>query len=323
MKKIMNITTCAEDLTRYRDNADLVHFYRQFGLDGLEVLQAGEDERNVIAPENVIGVHLRYYSAWMDLWKENDERLLAEYGDRETVARVFGGLTKQALSEAYRVNLKFALPQKPEYLVFHVSECTLAESMLRRYHYTDEEVIDAAADLVNEWTDSIEGQPWLLFENLWYSGLTMQKPELIPRLLERVSHPRTGVMLDIGHLLHTNPALRSMDQAIDYIYETLAGFGNDLSFIRGVHLHQTLSGKYAQYLMQHWRPGTGDYQEKLWTLLPDIFKIDSHQPFLSPRLSQLLEMISPDYLVYEFISADREQHAACLRKQAECLRSLS
>ena len=59
MKKIMNITTCAEDMGRYTDRADLRSFFRGYGLDGLEVMQAGILAPPVIAPADVIGVHLR------------------------------------------------------------------------------------------------------------------------------------------------------------------------------------------------------------------------------------------------------------------------
>ena len=59
MKHIMNITTCGEDLNRFADRQDLENFFRTYELDGLEVLQAGIDERQLIDPEHVIGVHLR------------------------------------------------------------------------------------------------------------------------------------------------------------------------------------------------------------------------------------------------------------------------
>ena len=63
----------------------------------------------------------------------------------------------------------------PEYLVFHVSDCSMIESMRREYHYTDEQVADAVIELLNSL--EIHGQPWLLLENLWYPGLTMLRPE--------------------------------------------------------------------------------------------------------------------------------------------------
>lgn len=51
----MNITTCHEDLLRFRDRADLESFYLSYGLEGLE---AGEDARGILSPDHTIGVHL-------------------------------------------------------------------------------------------------------------------------------------------------------------------------------------------------------------------------------------------------------------------------
>ena len=81
MKHIMNITTCGEDLNRFADRQDLENFFRTYELDGLEVLQAGNDERQLIDPEHVIGVHLRYDAGWLDFWLGDEKRLMIEYGD--------------------------------------------------------------------------------------------------------------------------------------------------------------------------------------------------------------------------------------------------
>ena len=82
-----------------------------------------------------------------DKMQKTIKNLMEEFGSREIWQANYGGDTPQALSEAYRRNLRFANTLQPEYLVFHVSECTMAESMYRRYHYTDEQVCDAVIDL--------------------------------------------------------------------------------------------------------------------------------------------------------------------------------
>ena len=100
MKKIMNITTCAEDTGRYTDRADLQSFFRGYGLDGLEVMQAGVFAPPVIGPADVIGVHLRYWPGWMDFWRQDVLRLELEYGDLETCWRHYGGRTPSVLEDA-------------------------------------------------------------------------------------------------------------------------------------------------------------------------------------------------------------------------------
>ncbi len=141
-------------------------------------------------------------------------------------------LTLNALNASNSV----IIPLQPEYLVFHVAECTMAESMLRRYHYTDEQVIDAVIELVNSVCNEIEGEPWLLFENLWYPGLTMLRPEMMARLLEGVTYPKCGIMLDLGHLMHTNTALQSADEAVEaYLRGELANSGANCDHHSGDH----------------------------------------------------------------------------------------
>ena len=319
MKKIMNITTYEDDMNRFRDREDLIGFFRGHGLDGLEVLDSGQDFSSIVTPAEVLGVHLRYYSAWMDLWTGNRERLLEEFGSMEVCRQVYGGDTRNALVKAYEKNVAFAATVKPEYLVFHVSECNMAESMYRKYHYSDEEVADAAADLINAFAPSIDGEPWLLLENLWYSGMTLERPEILQRMLDRIRYPKVGVMLDIGHLLHTNMELQTIDQGVDYIHSVLDRY-EDLSFIKGVHLHQSLSGDYARECQSSWQKPEGDYWTQMWDIMGRIFRIDTHKPFQSPRVWELLDrMKGLEYLVLEQISSDRENHDRQLAEQMAVL----
>lgn len=320
MKTVMNITTCQEDTDRYRDRDDLWAFCRGFGLDGLEVLEVGSDARGLIEPRDVVGVHLKYYSGWMDLWRGNRERLMQEYDSAENLRAVYGGEDRSALVEAYRRNLRFANAMQPEYLVFHVSECTMAESMRHVYHYTDEQVCDGAVELLNEVVGQIEGEPWLLLENLWYRGLTMERPEIVRRLLDGVRYPKVGVMLDTGHLMHTNRRLATIDQAVDYIHRILDRY-DDLRFIRGVHLHQSLTGAFAEACIADWAPMEGTYQQRLWDVMGRIFRIDTHKPFQSSRVQELLDRLPAlEFLCLEQISSSRQEHAANLAEQLRYLR---
>ena len=319
MKLTMNITTCAEDTLRYKDRSDLQAFFHGFGLDGLEVLEAGPDEQGLIHPDDVLGVHLRYYSGWMDLWTGNQTRLLQEFQTPEAWYGVYGGNDRQALIDAYRQNIRFANTLQPKYLVFHVSECTMEESMRRQYHYTDEEVCDAAIELLNAVVPEIEGEPWLLLENLWYSGLTMERPEIVQRLLQGVQYSNVGIMLDTGHLMHTNCDLENADQAMDYIHSILNRYDN-LDFIKGVHLHQSLSGRLAKELMANWQPISGTYWDQLWSVMGNIFQIDTHRPFQSHRIHELFDRLTGlEYLCMEQISSCREEHAANLATQVSYL----
>ena len=93
-----------------------------------------------------------------------------------------------------------------------------------------------------DWVDLWKGN----MENLWWPGLTMTRPEITERLLAQVHYPRKGIMLDTGHLMHTNLDLSTEEEAIDYVLEQIGKHGKMVSYIRGMHLNQSLTGSYVK-----------------------------------------------------------------------------
>ncbi len=318
MHQLMNITGYSDDVERYESAEDLENFLRSCGLDGVELMDSGEPELPLFRPERVYGVHLPCYSTWMPLWTGDKERLVAEFGSEEAYRAFYGGDTREALVKSLGRSLETAGRWNPEYLVLHLSECSMADSMLRHRSYSDEAVTDAMIDLVNQTLDRMPGTPWLLFENLWYDGLTMERPEIVERLLAGVRYPKTGIMLDLGHLMHTNMDLRTSEEAVDYFHTILDRY-DDLSIIHGIHLHQSLSGAFYRHLMETWQPTEGDYYQRMGEVMGNIFQIDTHRPFLSPRIGEILRRIEPDYLTIELISCNRREHEAMLRQQRQVL----
>lgn len=79
-------------------------------------------------------------------------------------------------------------------------------------------------------------------------------------LLEQVKYPRKGIMLDIGHLLHTNTALRTEEDAVKYLREVLGRY-EDLSIILGVHYHQTLEGAFVEEIKRRPEVLKGSYRD--------------------------------------------------------------
>jgi sugar phosphate isomerase/epimerase len=312
LKLITNLASY-HDLPRYRDNADLKQFYRGLGLDGIE-LYGASDDAGIIAPDDAIGAHLRYFHDWLGLWRGDMRDVLAEHGTNEMVEHIFGGPTRDALIETIKSNIEAATAYSPEYAVFHVSNVTLEQCLTRKSKYADEEVIDGAIELINSVFTEGDYDFALLLENLWWTGLTMAKPELTMRLLDGVKYKNKGIMLDIGHLLNTNTALRTIDEGVDYINRVLDSY-EDLGFIRGVHLHQSLSGEYAEQVMKNPLKVEGDYFERSMALQEHVSKIDTHKPFASKKIGAILERIKPDYLVLELISSSREEHAQYIREQ--------
>ena len=49
-------------------------------------------------------------------------------------------------------------------------------------------------------------------------------------------------MLDTGHLIHTNTDIKTQQDAVDYINTVLDKHDELSSYIKGIHLNQSLSG---------------------------------------------------------------------------------
>jgi hypothetical protein len=172
------------------------------------------------------------------------------------------------------------------------------ELLSRNFASTDREVIQAAVEVINAIADEIPENRLLLFENLWWSGLTLQNVADASYLLEHVQHHNCGFMFDTGHFLCSNPQVRTEAESIDYLLQALRAMGEMRGYIRGVHLHCSLSG---QYVLQHRqdRP-LGSLREALSYTI----NVDRHQPFTLEQVTELIDLLEPAYLVHEFIPND-------------------
>lgn len=317
MKTQFNITTSFCDLDRFASREEFLALLE--GFDGVELMVCGEDERNLIRPENVVGLHMSSFYCWLDFWQGNIERCLQEFGTEEAMHTYYGGATRQVLIDRFRADLSNAQKYGAEYMVYHISDSNSQETLTGRYAHTDEEVIDAACELINAALNGVTDGPMLLLENLWEPGLTFTRPEMTARLLNGICYPGKGIMLDTGHLLHTDLTLRTQKEGLEYIHRCLDEHGELCKYIRGIHLNQSLTGAYMRRVRKNPPKLSGDYNEKAGQLFEYVFQADQHKPFVVPGVWELIERIDPDYLTFELISNDLNQHKTMLRRQFRAL----
>ena len=320
MKICINLTTSPEDLDRFASSAELEKLLR--GFDGVELMYYGEDERKIIPPEKIVGFHMSNHNYWLDFWWGDERALEREFDDLETCKASFGGtLEPERLVEEFRRDFALAKRFGAEYAVYHVSDAGILESFTRQYRHTDEEVIDGVCEIINE---ALAGQRdssvALLLENLWLPGLRFIRPRMTARLLEGIDYPNKGIMLDTGHLLHNALNLRDEEEGLCYIRKLLSMHGELAKSVRGIHLNQSITGKYARDVMEH-PPELGKtYRERSWKMFSHAYAVDKHLPFTAPGVRELvMEQIAPEYLTFEFITDDNVQHAMFLRQQREAL----
>jgi hypothetical protein len=195
------------------------------------------------------------------------------------------------------------------------------ESMTRSFRHTDEEVAEASCELINTVFPD-EPPIKLLLENLWLPGFTFTRPEITRLLLSGIKHKNTGVVLDTGHLLHTNTGLRTQEEGIGYIHEMLDKHGDLCGRINGVHLNQSLTGEFAVSVINNPPLPAKTFSERVNQLYTYIFQLDRHLPFTCGGVSGIIERISPEYLTFEFITGNLDEHKNFLSEQKKALARL-
>ena len=142
MKTQFNLTTCACDLDRFEDQKALLRLMH--GFDGVELMCFEDDARGIVPRERVIGLHMNCLTYWLDFWEGKLDACVQELDSMENVRRMYGGDTREALLAHYRRDLENAKKYGAEYVVFHVTDASIPETLRCRFHRTDAEVIDAS-----------------------------------------------------------------------------------------------------------------------------------------------------------------------------------
>ncbi|MBQ6358052.1 MAG: TIM barrel protein, partial [Clostridia bacterium] len=316
MKRTFNLTTYGDDLDRYGDREDLLRALD--GFDGLELMHCGEDVRRVVPKERIIGVHLCFFPYWYDFYTGDLAACEQNLGSREAIRALYGGDGPEALVDAYRRDIEKARAEGAEYVVFHVADCSDEELFTLRYRHTSGEVAEAAVDLLNTLFPEPEGDLLLLMENLWHPGLTLTEPEVTEGLLLGVRYRNKGIMLDTGHLMHTDLSLRTQAEALAYIRRRIEAQGEVVRrAIRGIHLNQSLTGAYMAETAAHPPVLSADPKKRMEPVSTHAFRCDQHRPFTCPGVRDFIRWIDPEYLTFEVISRSLAEPEAMLHEQLE------
>ena len=132
------------------------------------------------------------------------------------------------------------------------------------------------------------------------AAMRFTDPEMTARLLEGVRYPNKGIMLDTGHLMHTNTALRTQKESLEYIHSMLDLHGELCHAVRGIHLNQSITGALMRRYMRNPPAMLPTYAQRNGQIFEYIFQIDVHRPFTCPGVGELIERIDPEDLVRAF-----------------------
>lgn len=292
----------------------------RLGVDGLEVI-CGDDSGLEDFPRQLIqGYHLIFYADWLDFWRGDEAALRQKFGSPEVWREFYQAVGPADMEAAFARDLERAAALGAKYVVFHVSDVSIEEVHTFRWQHTNEEIIDAAAGLVNRLLAGKDYQFDFLLENLPWPGLRFDEPRLTERLLAQVEYPKKGIMLDIGHLMTTDDSLVNEQQAAEYIMRRLDEHGELCRYIKGVHLHTSLSGDYIRACRKSPPPlPEGDIYQRFAASYQHILRIDEHKPCRTAALRPVLERIAPQYLVHELAAGTAETKAEAVLQQRKAL----
>lgn len=264
-------------------------------LDGIEQLIY---DNNMILKykESTIGVHLEYWSYWIDFWWNNQQRLDYIFESNEEKKHYYKAQNIYEWIEYIKKNITLALNLKPQYLVWHVSEANVQEIFTYNFYYNDRQVLLATSEVFNEVAKIIPDNVLILFENLWWPGLRLNSMENVVYFFEKLKHNNVGIMLDTGHLMNTNINLTSELEASIFIKDIVNNLGSFASLIKGVHLNCSLSGQYQKNFIEQQFKFCEFDKHRLWE---HITKIDKHEIFQTKAPSFLIDYIQPQYVVHE------------------------
>ena len=128
-------------------------------------------------------------------------------------------------------------------------------------------------------------------------------------------------MLDTGHLMNADTALRSQAQGVEFIKKMYEAHGALGKSVLGLHFHQSVSGAYV-------RKNTGrmpedfptDYFEAFIKSYPHIQRIDRHLPWTEPKCAQIIDEIKPLYLTHELSYTEKRPKLASVKRQLTAIK---
>ena len=294
---------------------------RALGLDGIEAINDPFDSAPDFPADLAAGYHMIFYVDWLDFWRGDEEKLLRKFGAWDAIERIYMGRKPEDLLRHFREDLAFGTRLKAPYMVFHVSDVSLEEGYTYRWKHTDEEVLDGAVEFINLLLRDVEPTFDFLLENQWWPGFRFTEPAKTEHLLSRIDYPRVGIMLDTGHLMNSNPAIRSQAEGIAWIMENIEKHGALAKHIYGLHFHQSVSGAYVRKHVGRIPPEfNGDYSHDFEVNYSHILQIDRHLPWTNPDCVRILDAAAPKYLTHELSGGPNRPQLAAVKRQLGTIR---
>ena len=304
MKKLLNISDFPSD----NENLKMMEKYqKKYAFDGFEIIKFDLEKDSSRLKDKIIGYHMRFFPMWLDVYLEKSNMIKEKFPDKMDRFYWCGGDTKEEVITYYKKDLQRAKELGAEYVVFHACYVDDEGSLTYEFPYTDEEVLEGVASLMNDVFKGEDFQFTLLLENLWWAGLKLHSKKEMELLLEKIEYKNKGFILDTSHMLNTNFDLKNLDEGINYIIENIDKMEELKKYIYGVHLSWSLSGDYVSKMVKKHRESQEEREKTKKKIYEYVGQIDYHYPFEDSRILKVLNKLSLKWLVFEFLYYNDEE----------------
>lgn len=310
MYKLINFSVDPWDLDKFDNNSsNITAFLKKHQIDGFEMFQYANWNDTIFPNALTIGVHMGFWPMWLEFWKNDQQVLLRQFGDEKTCQEYYRCATRDEFIHRYREELRKANEIGVRYVLFHVCHVEPEQCLSYEFNYSDEEVIEAFLEMINQVFEGLKVDFDVYFENNWWPGLTLVDQKIAQHLLDGFNYPNKGFVLDLGHLMNTNMDLKTEEEATDYILETIESLGEVSRYIKGLHINSTLSGEYVKKMIKNKIRVSPDksFMDKYSEVYEHIANIDRHLPFKDSSIQKIINRVKPQYIVYEFLAQSIEE----------------
>ena len=304
MKKLLNISDFPSD----DENLKMMEKYqKKYNFDGFEIIKFDLEKDSSKLKVKIVGYHMRFFPMWMDIYLEKYDMIKEKFPDKMDRFYWCGGDSKEEVIAYYKKDLQRAKELGAEYVVFHACYVDDDGSLTYQFPYTDEEILESVASLMNDLFRDEDFHFTLLLENLWWAGLKLNSKSEMELLLEKIEYKNTRFILDTSHMLNTNLTLKNLDEGIDYIIENIDKMEELKKHIYGVHLSWSLSGEYVSKMIEKHRKSQEERERAKKKIYEYVGQIDYHYPFEDNKIMKVLNKLSLKWLVYEFLYYNDEE----------------
>jgi len=284
---------------------------KRINADGLELL-TGFFSPSPHYKRMVGGVHLPYSTDWHSVWSGTFVP-----DPNEDVKFIHFGHDRKEMVSNVTDAIGFASELEPKYGVFHAGSVRLSEVLALKRTDKDEDVLRSLTEMMNAVVKNFpKGEPpfTILFENLWWPGLTMKDDKGFRILKNDLEFDNWGLCLDTGHLMNALGSCRDESESVKALIDIFKRYPKEMKDrIKTVHLQLSTSADYTDNYVP---PDDKVPEAERWKFLySHVSKIDQHRPFTSPACVELINILRPDQVTHELPSGTWEGRLEIFRGQ--------